>query len=96
MLWDKYQEGIEKDLLKECREFVSKFKSGNIVCDIIKEREIIGSCNLISNPAYVYLEDMEFEKMLWLSQKMIGALFQVELHTINYHIKGIYKSGELE
>ena len=27
---------------------------------------------------------------------MIGELFQVESQTINYHIKEIYKSGELE
>ncbi|SMB88620.1 Uncharacterized conserved protein [Desulfonispora thiosulfatigenes DSM 11270] len=36
------------------------------------------------------------EETLWLSQKLIGELFQVESNTINYHIKEIYKSGELE
>lgn len=40
----------------------------------------------------LFLED----ETLWLSQKFIGELFQVESHTINYHIKEIYKSGELE
>ena len=40
----------------------------------------------------LYLED----ETLWLSQKLIGELFQVESHTINYHIKEIYKTGELE
>ena len=40
----------------------------------------------------IFLED----ETLWLSQKLIGDLFQVESHTINYHIRGIYKSGELE
>lgn len=40
----------------------------------------------------LFLED----ETLWLSQKLIGELFQVESHTINYHIKEIYKSGELE
>ena len=38
----------------------------------------------------LFLED----ERLWLPQKLIGALFQVESHTINYHIKEIYKSGE--
>ncbi len=33
---------------------------------------------------------------LWLSQRLIAELFQVETHTINYHIKEIFKSGELE
>ena len=36
------------------------------------------------------------EETLWLSQKMIGELFEVETNTINYHIKEIYKSKELE
>lgn len=33
---------------------------------------------------------------LWLSQKMMSELFQVESNTINYHIKEVYKSKELE
>lgn len=40
----------------------------------------------------LFLED----ETLWLSQKLIGELFQVESHTINYHIKEIYKSEELD
>ncbi|MCD8502054.1 MAG: virulence RhuM family protein [Bacillaceae bacterium] len=40
----------------------------------------------------LFLED----ETLWLSQKLIGELFQVESNTINYHIKEIYKSEELE
>ncbi|MGH4120845.1 hypothetical protein [Clostridium sp.] len=36
------------------------------------------------------------EETLWLSQKLIGELFQVESNTINYHIKEIFKSSELE
>ena len=36
------------------------------------------------------------DETLWLSQKLIGDLFQAESHRVNYHIKEIYKSGELE
>lgn len=32
----------------------------------------------------------------WLSQKRMAELFGVESHTINYHLKEIYKSNELE
>ena len=32
---------------------------------------------------------------VWLSQKLIAALFDVEVNTINYHLKEIYKSGEI-
>ena len=32
----------------------------------------------------------------WLSQKRMAELFGVEVHTINYHLKEIFKSGELQ
>jgi hypothetical protein len=31
---------------------------------------------------------------VWLSQKLIASLFEVEVNTINYHLKEIYKTGE--
>lgn len=34
------------------------------------------------------------DETIWLSQKLMGELFQVETNTINYHLKEIYKSGE--
>jgi hypothetical protein len=36
------------------------------------------------------------DETIWLSQKLMGELFQVETNTINYHLKEIYKSGEAE
>ncbi|MDR2564413.1 MAG: virulence RhuM family protein [Prevotellaceae bacterium] len=33
---------------------------------------------------------------MWISQATMAQLFDVEEHTITYHIKEIYKSGELE
>ena len=33
---------------------------------------------------------------VWLTQKAMGELFGVESHTINYHLKEIYKTNELE
>lgn len=33
---------------------------------------------------------------LWLTQKMMGILFDVEANTITYHLKEIFESGELE
>jgi uncharacterized protein YneF (UPF0154 family)/energy-converting hydrogenase A subunit M len=59
MIWDKYHENVEKDILKECREFVNKFESGNIRCEILKDQEIVRLCNLVNNPAYVQVEDTE-------------------------------------
>ena len=31
----------------------------------------------------------------WLTQKSMSKLFDVEVNTINYHLKEIFKSGEL-
>ncbi|MBI9073359.1 MAG: virulence RhuM family protein [Melioribacteraceae bacterium] len=33
---------------------------------------------------------------IWVSQKMMGTLYQVETHTINYHLKTIFNDNELE
>jgi len=35
------------------------------------------------------------DETIWLTQKLIGQLFDVETQTINYHLKEIFKSGEL-
>jgi hypothetical protein len=35
------------------------------------------------------------DETIWLSQKMMATLFDVEVNTINYHLKEIYKSQEL-
>ncbi|NBR14855.1 MAG: cell filamentation protein Fic, partial [Crocinitomicaceae bacterium] len=40
----------------------------------------------------VFYEDESF----WLSQKKLAELFGVEVNTVNYHIKEIFKSRELE
>lgn len=36
-----------------------------------------------------------FEDTLWLSQKLMAELFDVEANTINYHLKEIFKTNEL-
>ena len=36
------------------------------------------------------------DETIWLSQKLMGELFQVETNTINYHLKEIFKSGEAD
>jgi hypothetical protein len=35
------------------------------------------------------------EETFWLSQRRMADLFDVEVNTINYHLKEIYRSGEL-
>ena len=33
---------------------------------------------------------------IWLTQKQLASLFEAEVHTINYHIKNIFKQKELD
>lgn len=42
------------------------------------------------------IEVLYEEETFWLSQKKMAALFGVEVNTINYHLKEVFKSGELE
>ena len=36
------------------------------------------------------------DENIWLTQKMMGVLYQVETHTINYHLKKIMAANELD
>lgn len=41
--------------------------------------------------------EMRYEdENIWLTQKMMAELYNVEVHTINYHIKKIFSDNELE
>jgi hypothetical protein len=44
----------------------------------------------------VKIEVLFENETFWLSQKRIAELFGVEIPTINYHLKEIFKSGELD
>lgn len=61
MLWEQYENSVERDISKRCYEFVSKSESCNIRCEILKQNDIVKLCNLINNPAYSNIEDSEFE-----------------------------------
>ena len=58
----------------------------------MKESEII----LYTTPQGDVKIDIRFEdETFWLTQKKLAALFDVEVNTINYHLKEIFKSEEL-
>ncbi len=42
------------------------------------------------------VEAVYADEDVWLSQKMMGELYKVETHTINYHLKKIFSDSELE
>jgi len=43
----------------------------------------------------VHIEVAIEDETVWLTQKAIAELFCVEVQTINYHLKEVFKSGEL-
>ena len=58
----------------------------------MKESEII----LYTTPNGEVKIDIRFEdETFWMTQKKVAHLFDVEVNTINYHLKEIFKSGEL-
>ncbi len=42
------------------------------------------------------VEAVYADENVWLTQKMMGLLYAVETHTINYHLKKVFADGELE
>jgi len=36
------------------------------------------------------------DETIWLSQKLMATLFNVGVNTINYHLKEVYESGEID
>ncbi|WP_010249509.1 hypothetical protein [Acetivibrio cellulolyticus] len=61
VLWEKDDEGAQKDLLVRAKDLSNNFIDNGIGCDILEQQDIVRLCNLINNPAYMHLEDSNFE-----------------------------------
>lgn len=44
----------------------------------------------------ISIEAIFNDETFWLNQKRMSELFGVEVNTIKYHLKEIFKSGELQ
>jgi hypothetical protein len=42
------------------------------------------------------VEAVYADETIWLTQKMMGVLYDVETHTVNYHLKKVFSDCELE
>jgi hypothetical protein len=42
------------------------------------------------------VEAVYADENVWLTQKMMGQLYDVETHTINYHLKKVFSDSELQ
>lgn len=63
-IYEKFEEGIEKDLYKRVFELSSRFEKNGVKCEVLNRQGIIRLCNLINNPAYSHIEDTEFEAVI--------------------------------
>ena len=72
-----------------------------------KKGETSAAPSLIRSSAAQYLtfvaasgkggvEAVYADENVWLTQKMMGLLYDVETHTINYHLKNIFADSELQ
>lgn len=72
-----------------------------------KENKTLDSNSLIRSSSAEYLtfiaatgeggvEAVYADENIWLSQKMMGTLYNVETHTVNYHLKKIFTDSELD
>lgn len=43
-----------------------------------------------------YLEFKCEDENVWLSQKMMGLLYNIESNTVTYHLQKVFKTGELD
>ena len=42
------------------------------------------------------VEAVYADESIWLTQKMMGVLYDVETHTVNYHLKKVFSDSELQ
>jgi len=42
------------------------------------------------------VEAIYADENVWLTQKMMGVLYNVQAHTINYHLKKVFSDGEID
>ena len=42
------------------------------------------------------VEAVYADENIWLTQKMMGVLYNIETHTVNYHLKKVFSESELE
>jgi hypothetical protein len=42
------------------------------------------------------VEAIYADESIWMTQRMMGALYDVETNTVNYHLKKVFSDSELE
>lgn len=68
-VWEKFDDGIEREIHKRASLLCEKFINSSIACEILSGKEIVRILNLINNPSYTHLEDSNFEASIPILQE---------------------------
>ena len=88
---DRITPGGQVPFIRKRKDYMKKKKEVSIIRSSAAEYLTFITATGESDVNAVY-----FEENVWLTQKMMGLLYNVETHTINYHLKKIFADGELE
>jgi len=72
-----------------------------------KAKAVAGQNSMVRSSAAEYLtfvaaagqggvEAIYADENVWLTQKMMGVLYDVDVRTVNYHLKKVFSDGELQ
>lgn len=57
--WMEEKEGVEVELLERARQIISAYEAIGVYAHLLDKPEIIRFCNLIHNPTYINVEDLD-------------------------------------
>lgn len=60
-LWQRQEQVGERDLLDKAKRLVQHFEEAGLQAQLLKQQEIVRLCNLVNNPAYSHLDQVEPE-----------------------------------
>lgn len=69
----KVAEDCERELLGRLKILSNCFSGNGIQNEILEQQDIVRLCNLVNNPAYVHLEDADFDAAIPLLER-VGAI----------------------
>ena len=61
LVWDRISDGAEQDIMQKLKVLSGCFSDCGIQTEILQQQDIVRLCNLVNNPAYVHVEDVDFE-----------------------------------
>lgn len=72
----------------------------NKMGELIQRNEVLDAINshflfYASNDGTIKVQVVVGDETVWASQKGMAEIFNIESHTVNYHLKEIFSSGEL-